>query len=174
MHPDYGKQVGTAFAAINQLHHDVSRLLTDVAAKLGTGRVNEKSVIRETSWLLNRPNLWMPRYVTLTSAGGDQSAGEVELLMVYLWEEGDRPQEPHLILGRVRYKLPADVKLWDLGPACFEWGAPIQPGVVKRVTPPDHDRIECVTFAAVPLFSIATVDDVLKLLETVRERAAVA
>ncbi len=172
MPPDYGKQIGKAFEAIRQLHQDVSRLLTDVAAKLGDRRVNQKSVIMETSWLLNQPNRWMPFYVTLTSSGGELPPGEVELVMVFFWAEGDRPKEPHLILGRVRYKMPPDIKLWDLGPACFEWGAPIQPGVVKRVTPPDHDRIECVTFAAAPLFSIASVDDVLKLMEEVRKRAA--
>lgn len=171
MHPDYGKQIGQAFEAIRQLHQDVSRLLTDVTAKLGDRRVNQKSVITETSWLLNQPKRWMPFYVTLTSSGGELPPGDVELVMVFFWEEGDRPKEPQLILGRVRYKVPPDVKLWDLGPACFVWGRPFEPGVVKRVTPPTHDRIECVTYVAVPLFQITSVDDVIKLMEEVRTRA---
>jgi hypothetical protein len=167
--PDYGRQIGQAFAAIRQLHHDVNRLLTDVAAKLGDGRTNGTSVITGTSWLLNQPAKWMPHYLTLTSAGGTLSPGEVELVTVSFSEEGAHLKEPHLILGRVRYKVPPDVKLWDLGPACFVWGAPLEPGVVKRVTPPSPDRIECVTFVAVPLFDITSVDDVLTLMERVRE-----
>ena len=172
MHPEYGKQVGQAFAAVHQLHHDVSRLLTDVAAKLGDGRVNEKSVIKETSWLVNRPNQWMPYSVCLTSTGGDLPANVVESLMVYFWHEPPRLlEEPHLVLAQLTYKAGEngriDPRYWDTCDACFKWSDVFPNGEVSQYSPSDS-RIETVTLLAVPLFDIASVDDVLKLMERVR------
>lgn len=170
MHPEYGKQVGRAFAAVCQLHRDVSRLLTDVAPRLGHARTNATSVIKSTSWLLNSPDQWMPYRVSMSSAGGDLPANVVEFVMVYFWDDLPKPQEPQLVLARVEYKGQTGSDFWDADSACFEWGQPFPAGVVNRFSP-DSERVESVTVRAVPLFDITSVDDVLAHMQKVRERA---
>jgi hypothetical protein len=176
MHPEYGKQIGQAFAAVYQLHKDVSRLLSDTVPRLGAGRVNEKSVIKETSWLLNRPNQWMPYSVCLTSTGGDLPANVVESLMVFFWRPPPNPpQEPHLVVARLAYKAGEngriDPRYWDTCDCCFKWTDLFPVGVVNHYSPSDS-RIETATLTAVPLFSISSVDDVLTHMQKVRDRAA--
>ena len=171
MHADYGKQLGTAFAAVWQMHKDVSRLLTDVAPKLEAGRTSSASVIKGTSWLLNSPDRWMPYRVSMSSAGGDLAPNVNEFVAVYFWGDPLKPQEPHLVLARVTYLTDQDGKtwpdFWDADSASFEWDQPFPLRVVNRFTP-DHDRVESVSVTAVPLFDIASVDDVLRHMADVR------
>lgn len=178
MHAEYGKQVGQAFAAVCQLHKDVSRLLTDMVPRMGTGRVNATAVIKGTSWQLNSSDVWMPYRVSMSSAGGDLPPNVSEFVAVYFWDDPPKPQEPHLVLARVTYLTDEDGKtwpdFWDADSACFEWDQPFPVGVVTRFSPPDHDRVESVALTAVPLFDITSVDDVLKLMETVRAVANTA
>ncbi len=174
MHDDYGKQVGQAFAAVFQLHKDVSRLLADVAPKLGNGRVNENAVITGLSASRWNPTQWMPYSVCMMSTGGKLPANVVEAVMVYFWREPPHPpQEPHLVLARFTYKLDPNGltkhQYWDTCDACFKWSDSFPVGVVNRFSPTDHDRVESVTVTAVPLFSIASVDDVLRHMERVRD-----
>jgi hypothetical protein len=176
MDADYGKKVGRAFAAVYQLHRDVSRLLIDTSPRLGTGRTTSTAVIKETSWQVDSPGKWMPYSVCMSSAGGELPANVVETVMVYFWDEPPRPDEPHLILARVEFKQlldgPAKPDYWDAWYSCFKWGQPFPAGVVNRFSPSGHERVEGVTVTAVPLFEITSVDDVLNHMQRVRERAA--
>jgi len=176
MQVDYGKQVGKAFAAVHLLHHDVSRLLTDVAPKWGVNRRVENAVITGLSGMVRQPLQWMPYSVCMTSSGGDLPRHVVESLMVYFWRPPPAPpQEPHLIVARLTYKADENGRIdpwyWDTCDACFKWTDLFPVEVVNRFTP-NNDRVESVSVTAVTLFSVTSVDDVLKLMEEVRDRAA--
>lgn len=172
MHPEYGKQVGQAFAAVQQLHHDVSRLLTDTIPRLGHERDVNTAVVKGTSWQVNVPNGWMPYCVCLWLVGGDLPPRVAEVLMVYFWNPPPKPTSPHLVAARFEYKPQGDGQIksdfWDAWNAWTKWDQPFPVGVVNRFSPPNNDRIESATLTAVPLFDIASVDDVLKLMEKVR------
>lgn len=175
MHPDYGKQIGQAFAAVCQLHHDVSRLLKDITARLGSGRTTATIISKDITGSLNWPSYWMPYAVSMSSAGGELPANVAEIVMVYFWSDDPKPQEPHLVLAKFSYAVAEDGStspdFWDAWNACFEWDQPFPAGVVSHFSPNDG-RVETVTVTAVPLFDITSVDGVLKHMQAVRERAA--
>lgn len=175
MHPEYGKQIGRAFAAVYQLHRDVSRLLTDTSPRLGTNRTIYPYIFKDLGYSVSTPDRWMPYNLSVQTTGGDLPANVAEFVLVYFWDEPPKPQEPHLVLARVTYKrgdngLPT-VEFWDAYSACFEWGEPFPAGVVNRFSLADSERVESVTVTAVPLFDITSVDDVLKHMQAVREPA---
>ncbi len=179
MHADYGKQVGQAFAAVFQLHKDVSRLLMDTLARLkrnGREAVWANYAFDGMSSSPMRPDQWMPYAVCLPTCNGDLPKNVYEVLMVHFWDESPKPQEPHLVLARVTYRVNEDggkePAFWDGWDAWTKWDQPFPVGVVNRFDLPDHDRVQSVAITAVPLFDINSVDDVLKHLEKVRERAA--
>jgi hypothetical protein len=177
MHPDYGKQIGQAFAAVWQLHKDVSRLLTDTLARLRPSRNYNTAVFKDLSYTLHTPDGWMPYAVCVPTTGGDLPPNVIETFLVHFWDEPPKPQEPHLVVARLTYRMSEDGRMepafWDAWEACFDWTDTFPVRLVHRDTF-DDDRVESVAVTAVPLFDITSVDDVLRLVEEVRAVANAA
>lgn len=176
MPDDYGRQIGQAFAAVYQLHQDVSRLLMDCDGAVGKGRrsVFGSVIAKDQSRAVYKPDGWMPYAVLRYYAGGDLPPAVAEGLMVHFWDELPKPQEPVLALGRLEYRLGSSgvvdksMKIWDLWYACFKWVDTVPIGEVVRVQPAEHERVVAVTVMAVPLYSITAVDEVGRLMGRVR------
>lgn len=177
MEADYGKQVGKAFEAVYQLHKDVSRLLADCIGVLGKGRKTPHwpYVFLGVSGSAHDTEKWMPFATRRYFTGGDLPPSAAEFVLAYFWSPLPYPQEPLLVVGRVTYHPTesAEIKpdFYDAWTLAFEQGGPLAVGEVTRHVLSEHERIASADVLAVPLFSINSVDDVLKHMEEVRKRA---
>jgi hypothetical protein len=125
----YGKKIAKAFEAIYQLHTDASKLLHECDSTVGAGKapIFGNSVMKDLSKAVYQPEGWMPYAVYRYYDASGDGHGLVDGVMVYFWDVPPHPDEPLLIVGRMKYRLEGGAGIksvcngWDLWGAAFDW-----------------------------------------------------
>jgi hypothetical protein len=175
MSDGYSKKIAKAFEAIYQLHMDASILLKDCDGTIGKGKesVFGNVVMSGLSTTLYGSDAWMPYAVYRYYDATREAPGLVDGVMVYFWDLPPMPDEPMLIVGRIKYRLADDADIrsvcngWDLWGGAFEWSKPPSPGEVTRLTDVGKGRIEWMKLVLAPLYSIKSMKDVEQLMKSV-------
>jgi len=183
MNDGYGKQINLALAAVRRLHADTSKLLVDADSTIGLGK---RSVLgnQATRDLTNvhRAEYWMAegvfRYYVSKPPG---EPALIDGLTIRFFDLESRIEEPFLLVGQLKYRLEADSSLtdymrdqqarrwWHLWDAYAEWGGDRpRPGVVMTGGPLVNKNVEWFKVIGVPLYSIRSMEDVVALMERVR------
>jgi hypothetical protein len=181
MSKDYGKMMGNAIKAVARMHSDTSKLLQDCDGTIGKGResVFGNNATRDVTSLV-KAEMWMAEGVYRYYDASDKRKGLVDGITACFHDvEKHSLVEPLLIFGRIQYHLDADdairdvCKGWDLWYALIDWADPFELHQVLTPVPPelDADRIEWLRLIAVPLYSVKSMDDVVRLMKTVREHS---
>jgi hypothetical protein len=179
MSDDYGTRMGNALRAVRQMHSDAARLLQDCDTTIGSGR---KSIFdmatRDLTWKVDATQ-WMAEGVYRYYDASDQMPGLVEAVLVAFIDRDkpERPEEPLLIVGRIKYGVDTSLQTavhpceeWDLWYAYFDWyGRQESVGRPVMLGPRSQRQIEWVKFFAVPLYSVTGMDVVVRGMETVRQ-----
>lgn len=173
---DYGKKIAKAFEAINQLHADAAKLLSDCDSTVGNNKTSifGNVITRDLSKAIYEPDGWMPyavyRYYDYASDG----AGVVDGILIYFWDKPPHPDEPMLIAGRVKYRLEdgASVKSvcneWDLWFSAFDWSNDRTISKQLALLNVGGERIEQVIYKLMPLYSIRSIEEVVQTMNELR------
>lgn len=179
---DYGTRMGRAVQAVHQMHVDVTKMITLLDKKLGRGPVLVR--ITEQARFSVNADVWMPEGMHRIYAVPDLPGRVEGITAVFLDVHGEALREPILLAGQAQFKFEPNDNLrsiimdggnaWCLWTGYLTWqeGRPLN-SVVRISAPVDreeaHGKLEWVQVIAVPLYSIASIDDVLQLLDRSRE-----
>lgn len=177
MSDDYGKKISQALAAVRRMHADVSRLLVDADRTIGQGK-DSLFGNYATRWLTYnvKADYWMAWFVfRYYPASDDSEPGLVDAISVWFFDNQSRIAEPHLLLGQICYDQPAEqtskpaCQETDLVHAYLLWsGQPISDTVLSGIQPPQKSSVRWFKVIAVPLYSITSMEDVMRLMGRVR------
>lgn len=175
---EYGERIGHAVMAVRQMHSDVSRLLQDCDGTIGKGKPSlfGNSVTRELTYQL-RATEWMAQGVYRYWDASEELPGLVVAVTVaFFFSQPNLPKEPVLILGQLKYAVETDgsakgiCKEWDLWEAFSRLPQEHRKlGVVLSAAYENPSHVEWAKLTAVPLYEIASMNDVQALLERVRQ-----
>src|ERR1035438_3203857 len=187
MNDDYGPNLGKALQAVHQMHVDVAKLMLMLDKELGRKSILVR-ITDQAKFSVNR-DIWMPEGMHRIYAV-PQIPGRVEgITTVFLDLHGEPVTEPLLLVGQAQFDCPIaeDLKstlmenenVWCLWTGYLRWQEEHEYGNVVRIDAPPTDdetdkKLRWVQVIAVPLYSISSVRDVMKLLQQARTPASKA
>jgi hypothetical protein len=165
MAEEYGVLIDGAVRAIARMHGDTSKLLIDCDKRIGNGRLSVFGNYATRDLKYNvQADYWMAAAVYRYYLAHPNC---VEAVTVSFLEESTA--EPMLLLAQIQYSSINALKEikelcneWDVWNLYFAWGETI-PDVVHTYENIDGGRIESAKLIAVPLFSIASIEQVVAL-----------
>lgn len=175
---DYGRRVALALRAVQQLHQDAGRLLQDCDGTVGKGlqlATKNSSVTKDTYWTLGKR--WMPEGAfRCYSPEPGSRPGLIDVVCACFYGEKVAVDEPALIVGRYEYRLAEGVRVQDL---CDGWDVwylladhcdprPADELLSGGPVEWEERQVEWFRLVSVPLFSVRSMDDVVRLMERVR------
>jgi len=177
MNQDYGRKVGLALQAVQQLHADSLRLLQDCDMTIGQGRDSLFGNKVGDDYDTRIDKKWMAEGVFRFYDASKVKPGLVEAITLCFvdLQTPSKVVEPMLLAGQVQYRLSSEKDLhgqlycWELWEAFFTWSKDQRTGAVLMPEPQDHDRIEWLTVLAVPLYSVSDIKVVQSVMQQVRE-----
>jgi hypothetical protein len=166
---EYGALINDAVRAVAGMHGDTSKLLLDCDKHIGKGRTSVfgNFATKELTYAV-QAEYWMACGVFRFYVAG---SNRVEAVTVSFWEES--AAEPMFLLAEIQYRCDSAAEDgltvikeicdgWDAWYLYFDWGQRT-PDVVLTYENVDDGRIESARLIAVPLFSIASIDQVVAL-----------
>jgi len=169
MAEDYGVLITGAVRAVASMHGDTSKLLLDCDKYIGKGRpsVFGNYATRDLTYNVQAKH-WMAEGVYRFYLAGSH---RVEAVTASFLEESTA--EPMFLIGQIQYRcdnaleeeLTAIKRIcteWDVWSLYFDWGERVH-DVVLKYENIDDGRIESARLIAVPLFSIASIEQVVAL-----------
>src|SRR5262245_33896173 len=118
--------------------------------------------MKDLSKAVYQPEGWMPyavyRYYDATAEG----SGLVDGVMLYFWDYPPHPDEPMLIVSRLKYRLEGEAGVksvcdgWDLWWAAFDWSKDRSLEKVIGLEDVGNGRVEWMKMIVVPLYSITS------------------
>lgn len=179
MSAEQGELVAIAFQTVRECHEGVRRLIVDLdghMTKKGWCRIGDyDSVTADFTRAAKGPH-WMAKRLFLRYANPDATPGIVEGVNIRFFAEQQQLHAPILYAGRCRYapKVWDGVKkrrfYWDFENGYGKWAETKaeELGVVATCRN-EAQCVEKMCVVAVNLYSIEKVDDVVALLDRVRQ-----
>jgi hypothetical protein len=166
MTTEQGQKIAGALKAIIRMHSDTSKLLIDCDKHIGR---NRKSIFgsyatRELTWNV-QADYWMAHSVYRYYEEGPSLVDGVHITFFH----AGREMEPVLKVARIAYKpgVSEPFDSWDIWWLYFEHLEQKELGSVLECADADEGRIAWARLIAVPLFSIARIEDVTVLMNRV-------
>lgn len=170
LNENYGKQVGMALRAVEQMHSDCSRLLLDFDRKMeGWTPIYGNFATRDLTYHV-RAQRWMAEGVYRLYSHKSNRATVRGLTISFIEPDSD---EPLLLVAEIKYGVKiSDIKTacreWDLWGIFFDWGGQRVFNQVLQFGPIDpQKRIESAKLIAKPLYSIKSMEEVAALMDQV-------
>jgi len=175
---DYGIKMDSALSAVRRMHSDVSKLLVDADSSIGKGLTPLFGPYATTNLTYNyRADYWMAAFVYRLFADANDP-GKVKGLTVWFFDDTALVTEPLLLVGELDYDLTPEQsidKTWvsDLINAYSKWnGDPSPDSVLTGKNPKAATRIRSYKVIAKPLYSIASMADVVELMDRVQQKTS--
>lgn len=170
-----GLNVGKAFEAVRQCHQDMGRLICELDGRMQSSGWQRDGIDRVAYpvSLLASAGCWMP-FGVFRHYRQESDRNLIEgFNALFFWGKGELP-EPRLVVGRARYvdwdQDAHEGKHWDFDTAYWkacERG--IESGTVSAIRM-DDSRIDRICVVGTDLYGIRSLEDVLGMLGTVREK----
>jgi hypothetical protein len=173
METEQGKQVGIAIQAVLRMQADCIRLFRDLDTALSDLKpLSGNTVTAGTGYTISSPQLYIPqllfrRYAPLSAEH------RVLGVSVRLHNHPKPPfDEPILIVGNVQYITEApdnteqSWRAWDPSAAFLDWSHEKSFGKAITVSP-RRSTIEKIVVAAVPLYSITSLEAAIRVIDLV-------
>lgn len=182
---DYGRKASMALAAVRRMHADVSRLLVDAEGTFGKDKTSAfGSYATQDLTYSYKADYWMPEGVFRVWASKPPAEQEVvDAVTVRFFDLEGRIEDPFLLVGQIKYRLPGDVsavdfltdkackgekRAWHLWYAYSSWSGERRPDIVLVGSRLDRN-VEWFKVIGVPLYDIRTMDEVVELMKRVRD-----
>jgi hypothetical protein len=180
MSTSYGKQIANALAAIQQLHADCSKLLTDCDGTIGQNRTplfgNE--VTRDFSRAISGYYSWTPAALYRYYYAHDDPSSLIVGVTICFFDDdmrhAPRHDEPLILVGEIHSANESNLKLrshfnpWTLWNGFFKGLEQQLLGQVLSLEKNDVDKTPAMRLIAAPLYDITSVEDVQAMLNRVR------
>lgn len=169
---DYGTKMNSALSAVRRMHSDVSKMLVDADSTIGNGWNPIFGSFATTNLTYSyRADYWMAAFVYRLFSDAN-NPGTVKGITVWFFDDSKLIIEPHLLVGELEYELAPEQtleKTWvsDLINAYSKWH--VMPTVDTVLTGRNPKQVvRSYKVIATPLYSIASIDDVVKLMDHVQ------
>ena len=170
---DYGTKMNSALSAVRRMHSDVSKMLVDADSTIGKGLNPLFGGYATTNLTYSyRADCWMSGLVFRLFTDTDRP-GIVKGITVWFFDNANKMTEPHLLVGELAYDLTPDQKIEkvclgdDQITAYSKWhGNPVAETVLTGRYP--KSAIRSYKVIAKPLYSIASMADVAKLMDSLQ------
>lgn len=166
----YGKQIGTALRAVEQMHSDCSKLLLDFDRRMeGWKPIHGNTATRDLTYHV-RAQRWMAEGVYRLYSHESLPSTVRGLMICFLGPDTDQPV---LLVAQIKYadhksEIKAVCREWDMWQIYFEYGVDRTYDNIISLSSPDRDqRFESVALIATPLYSINSMEEVADLMNRV-------
>jgi hypothetical protein len=173
MDEDYGKKVGQAIQAVQQLHLDIGRLFRELDSKeyKGWDPVFKSYVTKNVSKDVKKAR-WMPkvvyRYYCKTA-----NPAIVEGVTCCFFAAEVVLEEPEFVVSQLHYRTRNGhvnkCREWDVWNFFIKKRVHLQPGQVFAFEGQEEDRFQSARLLRVTLYSIQNREMVTDLIERVRQ-----
>ena len=173
METEQGRQVGIAIQAVLRMQEDCIRLFRDLDKALSDLRpISGNTVTAGTGYTISAPQLYLPQLLFRRYAPAG-AAHHVLGVSVRLHNHPRPPfDEPIFIVGNVQYapETPDNSeeswRAWDPSAAFLDWSPEKAFGKALTVSP-RRGTIEKIVVAAVPLYSITSLEAAIRVIDLV-------
>jgi hypothetical protein len=173
METEQGKQVGMAIQAVLQMQADCIRLFRDLDKALNDLRpISGNTVTSGTGYAISAPQLYLPQLLFRRYA---PVGAEYRVLGINVCLHNHPKRlfdEPIFVVANVQY-IPATSdateeswRAWDPWAAFLDWGTDTAFGKALTI-PPRRSTIEKIVVAAVPLYSITSLEAAIGAIDLV-------
>jgi hypothetical protein len=174
----YGKTVGEALKVVRQLHWDTMRLFTDFDGLMAGWKCVFGNIVTSAISSSLSAGFWMAEGVFRYYVSPSEQGAVHGLTVAFEDSLKRRVDKPLLLAAQIAYQIGPSQEIttvcqhWDIWELFFEKSAKRELGHVIAFHDPYPGRIARAHLIAVPLYSLDSVEDVLRLLNTARDAAS--